>query len=154
MTDPDARPVGTSEDIGLSSHDVQSLVRTPSTVYNDDTRRNDDILSQESLVSSLDLSPSPQRVTPDDADNPEITESQPAGIATHGYSFAGGSGENFATEFRQNFHGRIDGRSTAYPHQHESIFRAIPGFENARLRRKELPDAAQEMQKSAFPIGK
>ena len=88
MTDPDARPVGTSEDIGLSSHDVQSLVRTPSTVYNDDTRRNDDILSQESLVSSLELSPSPQRVTPDSDDIPEITVPQPARIATDGYSFA------------------------------------------------------------------
>ena len=90
MTDPDARPVGTSEDIGLSSHDVQSLVRTPSTVYNDDTRRNDDILSQESLVSSLELSPSPPRVTPGSTPIPEITESQPAGIARDGYSFAKG----------------------------------------------------------------
>ena len=88
MTDPDARPVGTSEDIGLSSHDVQSLVRTPSTVYNDDTRRNDETLSQESLVSSLELSPSPPRVTPGNTPIPEITESQPAGIARDGYSFA------------------------------------------------------------------
>ena len=54
----------------------------------------------------------------------------------------------------QNFHGSIHGISTAYPHQHESIFRAIPASENARVRRKELPDAAHEMQKSAFPIGK
>ena len=75
-----------------------------------------------------------------------------------GEVLGGGVGGKFcdriSTEFPQNFHGSIHGISTAYPHQHDAIFRAIPASENSRVCRKEITQALQEMQKSAFPIGK